>query len=562
MVITLLWDGDLLSPLGLAFLHCVLFSVVMDHGGTRYERVEEPEAIVGAPNDNETHAVAHEDNPEKPWPIYEGRGNTALALTQLDLDNGIEMTAIELKKMANIDGEMLRHGDPDTAPSDTSIHSHETDALMYGRTTTPDDLRHIDQQEQWSLGIEEQQVTSGADSHPHMACLQDESPSPEVSPCLSSIRVAQSNGDAQSVLEKGARISETTHPDATETPRLTSGCQLPCMNHSLRWLEERVVMLDAVLGSMESHDWMEIATAWETHSDNSVSSRYPYDEIAWFKKRVPLLCCCYDDLQALKKEGEGEEEIQQPGPFRKKQDAKSVQQRVRTNLLGNAVYRENLVWRLLDRVWQKEKTLPIFRLAILCIMLIGCAFTSDIDINIGQFLELAFSEEILPRPDSSDTRTWARYVLLTIGLVVAIGDQHTLYGGVPEDLVIEWDSNSGAREEDLLLTFSSLFCPSLRYDLRKKKSPICSGVQDVESVGSISRSTNFDVQDLDIKSLKCLGGIHIKWTNTFVDHLRLELGDRNILYVCWMAHLPGYSPTSWYMASFRATASPVDTSYL
>lgn len=554
----------------------------MDRDGTKYEKVpqrEEPEAAVGAGNDNGAHAVAHEDNQENSWPIYKGRENTALALTQLDLDNGIEMMVNELREMANIGEEVLRHGAPDITPSEISVHSHETDESIQNRKSTTNESPTMNEQGRRSLSSEEQQATPGAESqcstqsNPERGIQISETTQSDTMTCGDKIiRITAELSklfDHTSEALKALAVDSQTRErpllvsQERERPKLPSGCQVPCMTHSLKWLEERVVVLDAVLGPMQSRVWMGMAKLWETNCNESASSQYPHDEVVWFKKRVSLLCCCYDDIQALGKEGEGREAREKNEQFGRKQNAKSLQQRVRTNILGNVLYREMVVWELLNLAWHhKEKTLSVFRLALVCIMAVGCAFTSDIDITVGQFLELAFSEEILPRPDTSDTLSWARYVLLTIAMVTAISRRQKINRASLEDLVIEWSSDDQGREKDLLLTFSSLFVEYEGYDLLMEKAPNFSDVQDVESTAGIPRSTKFDVNDMDIKSLKRLGDIHVEWTNTFVDHLRLELGDRNILHVCWMAHFPGYNPIHWNTAGHGKSVSAVATSYL
>lgn len=588
----------------------VLIFVQMDRDGAKYEKIfqqEAPETTMGAWNDNLAHSAGEEDHLEDTWPVSEGRENSALALTQLGLDNGIEMMVNELRKLANIGEDILKHSNPENPASDTAIYSHIPDAFARDREQIFIESTGNNQQcvQEQSPNIEEQQATSGAccSRSPTVSTRQsvaNQNASPHASathanrllktPNYPQEKAAQANEEDSSVA--GLLPKENTAKVVTELSKLfehtstalsaltsnsanhdelnrkfqksvpfprLSDCQLPRMAYNLKWLEERVVVSDTVLGPMKSQDWMNTVKYFKIRFEKSVPTRFPHDEVVWFTKRLLLLCCSYDDIQALGEKERQKEEIETPTRVgSKKTDAKSVQQRVRTNLHGDVVHRDNVIWWLLA-VWKKEDRLPIFRLAILCILVNGCAFTSNTDITLGQFLESTFCEELLPRPDTLDKLTWVRYSLLTIGIMEAITNQRSMHGGLPEDVVVL--RGSTGQEKDLSLAFSSLFAGPQKRDLRNIKGSTSFGVQDVESTAAVPTS-KFDVHDLDIKRLKRLGSIHIKWTDTFDDHLKLRLGDRNFSCVCWRAHLPSYHPSGWYMTECETSMSAVDTCYL
>lgn len=571
----------------------------MDHDGVKYEQImqqEEPEATMGAWNDSLARGAGEEDHLADTWPVSEGRESTALALTQLGLDNGIEMMVSELRKVANIGEDMLKHSNPGNPASDKAIYNHKPDTSVHDREHPSNRIPRPNQQcvKGQSLNIDEQQATSGAhDSHPSTACSKD-SPSPlGVSPCLSLSRGTQGFGHAQSDQEKGIRMPESTHPDKTtrddkvskvtaelaklfentskalkaltgltvqnEAPIKTysdppfplrpgypawrSNCQLPCVKHNLVWLEERVTVLDSTLGDVDLADWTNLLPMVEEF-DPAI---FQADEHRWFKKRILLLCCWHGDIH----------DIERKDTIDDLTGAKAIHTRIRTNLKSNTAYIESVLSCLLG-IQDKHRSLPIFRLAVTCIIAIGCAYNTNIDITIGQILDHFFHEKLLPRPEKLDKATWKTISAIAICIVEAVSYRHLDRRFTIQVIENGWDKidNRLFLSKTISSVFTDYHWHRSRISAAKSSDPV---LEDIEQGVKRYGLANFDVRDLDIKSLQRIGRLCILWVEDFERHLLLLRGNENILFVCWFAHFPGLqSMNDWD----RRFTSPVNACFM
>lgn len=94
----------------------------MNHDRTTYEvrPQQESEANLGASINWSAQTVADEDDIREMWSEAEQMKNTALLLTQIGLDGGIEMMVNELRRVANIGEDVLQNSVPKIRILDTA----------------------------------------------------------------------------------------------------------------------------------------------------------------------------------------------------------------------------------------------------------------------------------------------------------------------------------------------------------------------------------------------------------------------------------------------------------
>jgi hypothetical protein len=63
---------------------------------------------------------------------------------------------------------------------------------------------------------------------------------------------------------------------------------------------------------------------------------------------------------------------------------------------------------------------PVFLLALPCVMAIGCAYNAGTDIIMGQLFERVFNEGLLTRPKRHDKSTWVRYLAFMLHIVATV----------------------------------------------------------------------------------------------------------------------------------------------
>jgi hypothetical protein len=105
-------------------------------------------------------------------------------------------------------------------------------------------------------------------------------------------------------------------------------------------------------------------------------------------------------------------------------------------------------------------------------------------------------------------------------------------GPYPRRLVETILTRRKSLEEVLGLTLSQL-C----HILHAFKLPLANATLET------ARGPNFRISDLNVESLRVIGGLAIRWTPYLEDHLRLDLKNRT-LYVLWQGTEVGISRVS------------------
>ena len=152
---------------------------------------------------------------------------------------------------------------------------------------------------------------------------------------------------------------------------------------------------------------------------------------------------------------------------------------------------------------------------------------------IGGILQRCYSLRALTQPKDSEPRSYLDHIWLVILNVLVLNGTFQLdWEFSPENLLrgfglaglyIEAIFNRRNSLEEVL----GLTLPQLCYILHAIK-------QTVQPIGTLEAASgpNFRLSDLNIKSLRDIGGLSIVWTPYLEDHLRLDVKSKK-LFVLW-----------------------------